>query len=170
MDATRETAQAPCGSEVLAATIEVESRAFWAYKRRAMNGISSRGVALVLSLLVLGCRAGSKEADWKEVETQATRAADQTYQVRGVLVSIDAERSKVNIQHEEIPDFKDSTGKVVGMSTMTMPFHVAPSVDLTSFTSGDKVTFTLEVRWETKRELLIPEMNKLAADTELQVK
>jgi Cu/Ag efflux protein CusF len=135
-----------------------------------MNGISSRRAALVLSLLVFGCRSGSKETDAKEIEAQATRAADQTYQVRGVLVSIDAERAKVNVQHEAIPDFKDGSGKVVGMSAMTMPFHVASGVDLASFTAGDKVAFTLEVRWETKRELLIPQMNKLAADTELQVK
>lgn len=135
-----------------------------------MNGISPHRAALVLSFLLLGCRGGSTEAAPKEVETQATRAADQTYQVRGLLVSIDAERSKVDIQHEEIADFKDGTGKVVGMSKMTMPFHVAPAVELASFTTGDKVAFTLEVRWETKRELLIPQMNKLAADTELDVK
>jgi Cu/Ag efflux protein CusF len=124
----------------------------------------TRRTLLSLSLLVLGCRSSS------EAEPAPTKAADQTYQVRGVLASITPEKSTVEIQHEEIPDFANSSGKKVGMAAMTMPFHVAPQVDLKTFAVGDKVAFTLEVRWQEKRELYIPQMTTLPKDTALEVK
>lgn len=123
-----------------------------------------RRTLLGLSLLVLGCRSSS------EAEPAPAKAADQTYQVRGVLASITPEKSLVEIQHEEIPDFANSSGKKVGMAAMTMPFHVAPQVDLKSFAVGDKVAFTLEVRWQEKRELYIPQMSTLPKDAALNVK
>lgn len=123
----------------------------------------TRRTLLALGLLLLGCRGSS------DAEVAPTKPANQTYQVRGVLASVNQERSSVEIQHEEIPDFANASGKKVGMAAMTMPFHVAPNVDLKSFSVGDKVAFTLEVRWEDKRELYIPQMTQLPKDTALNV-
>ncbi len=123
----------------------------------------TRRTLLALGLLLLGCRGAS------DVETAPAKPADQTYQVRGVLASVNQERSSVEIQHEEIPDFANASGKKVGMAAMTMPFHVGPNVDLKSLAVGDKVAFTLEVRWENKRELYIPQLSQLPKDTTLKI-
>jgi Cu/Ag efflux protein CusF len=124
----------------------------------------TRRTLLSLSLLVLGCRASS------EADAAPTKPADQSYEVRGVLASINPAKSSVEIRHEDIPNFADASGKQVGMPAMTMPFHVAPQIDLTSFTVDDKVSFTLEIRWATNHELYVARMTRLPKETELKVK
>lgn len=119
---------------------------------------------LVLSVLVFGCRSATNS------EAAPTKPADQTYEVRGVLASLDVDESTVEIQHEEIPNFADASGKAVGMAAMTMPFHVASPINLRSFAQGDKVAFTLEVRWATKHELYVSRMTQLPKETELKVR
>ena len=54
----------------------------------------------------------------------------------GVLNSINAEASTVNLSHEPMPE--------LGWPEMTMELPVSRRVDLTSFAAGDKVQFTLK--------------------------
>ena len=76
-----------------------------------------------------------------------------TYEVAGEIVRLPtAERPEILLQHEAVPGFRDENGKVVGMDAMTMPFALASGVSVEGLTVGDKVSFTLETRWELDRE------------------
>jgi Cu/Ag efflux protein CusF len=119
---------------------------------------------LSLLLVTVGCKSTPSRA------SDPASAANQTYHVRGVLVGIHEQRSSVDIQHETIADFMSSSGEKVGMPAMTMPFYVGSNVAANKFALGDKVAFTLEVRWGDEKELFIPEMTVLPAGTELQLK
>lgn len=73
------------------------------------------------------------------------------YTTRGVIAELpDAKRvgnPDLMIQHERIADFKDSSGKIVGMNSMIMDFPLAPGVSLTGLAKGDKVEVVMEVDW-----------------------
>ena len=55
----------------------------------------------------------------------------------GVLNSIDAEKSSVNITHQPMPD--------LGWPKMTMDLHVTKHVDLSGFKAGDNIDFKLKL-------------------------
>jgi hypothetical protein len=43
---------------------------------------------------------------------------------------------------------------------MSMPFDVAPDVDLTGLAPGDLVTFTFEVRWRESPNTLVTRLDR----------
>ena len=55
---------------------------------------------------------------------------------------------ELQIHHERIPDFKDKSGKIVGMNEMVMGFPAGPGVKLPELKVGDKVEFDFEVTWD----------------------
>lgn len=73
------------------------------------------------------------------------------YITRGVITELpDAKRvgnPDLMIQHERISDFKDSSGKVVGMNSMIMDFPLAPGLSIAGLAKGDKVEVVMEVDW-----------------------
>ena len=81
--------------------------------------------------------------------------ADEAYsfKVRGVVRALPGAGTAPNeilVKHEEIPDYRDSSGKVVGMMAMTMPFYLAPSTSLAGIAVGDTVEMLVEQRLEPK--------------------
>jgi len=96
---------------------------------------------------------------------------DGTYTVRAeVVAELDPERPEdrqLRIRHEAVPEFVGFEGEVVGMASMTMPFPVAPGVDLDGVEAGDPVEVTFEVRWEEAPPLRIVELRELPTGTEL---
>ena len=79
----------------------------------------------------------------------------ETYAMRGEIVRLPAAGSReIAIRHEAVADFRDEGGKVVGMEAMTMPFTLAPEVDVAGLTPGDKVAFTLEMRWKATSDIV----------------
>jgi Cu/Ag efflux protein CusF len=82
------------------------------------------------------------------------------YTVRGVLRNFGAETSagsrEVIIRHEEIPDYRDETGKTVGMMAMTMPFYLEEGLETGTLAVGDPVEFVL-AQWSepTFRERIV---------------
>ena len=64
----------------------------------------------------------------------AAGAADPEW-IGGKVVKVDAERSRVTLDHERI--------RSIDMEAMTMPFKVDKRVDLRRFKPGDKVRFTI---------------------------
>lgn len=126
-----------------------------------MSIAPSRVVAcavLVLSLFACG-------------KTATPTPADQTYLVRGEIARLPeagAAQPELWLRHEAIPDFTTDDGKRVGMDAMTMPFGVAAGLDLRGFAVGDKVRFTLEVRWQDLRQpTAITRLEKLPPETPL---
>jgi len=75
--------------------------------------------------------------------------------------------SELLIHHETVPDFVDSSGKQVVMSSMTMPFPLAKGVSLAGISRGDKVEMTFEVSWHGAPPLQLTAIHKLPPDTQL---
>lgn len=72
-----------------------------------------------------------------------------TYKVKGIVKVLPHKGTASNeiiVQHEAIPDYRDDSGTVVGMSAMTMPFYLASGVKLDAVGVGDKVEMVLEQR------------------------
>jgi Cu/Ag efflux protein CusF len=87
--------------------------------------------------------------------------ADQQYTLDGRIERLPTERTPViHIRHDDIPDFVDKDGQIVGMRAMSMPFDVAPDVDLTGLAPGDLVTFTFEVRWRESPNTLVTRLDR----------
>ena len=91
---------------------------------------------------------------------------DGTYSTRGEVKAVGRQ---LEIHHETIPDYRSRSGKQVGMSSMAMPFAVAPSVAVTGVSVGTKVAFTFEVRFSGEPTLLITALSVLPAETTLEL-
>ena len=101
----------------------------------------------------------------------APKGPDQTYRVRGEIARLPEGGSgapEIWIRHEAIPDFTGEDGQRIGMDSMTMPFALDPAVSLQSIAVGDKVAFTLEVRWTDRAApAKVVRLEKLPSETEL---
>lgn len=76
-----------------------------------------------------------------------------SWQVKGVIKGLPGRGLAANeilVKHEPIPDYRDESGKVVGMMAMTMPFYVANSVSLDGISVGDSVELVVEQRIKPK--------------------
>lgn len=98
-------------------------------------------------------------------------APPATYSVRGVVEGLPTPetRNTMLVQHEALPDFVHRDGKRRGMDAMIMPFGVADDLALDGIAKGDKVEFTLEVKWDRNPPGHITAIRKLPADTALQL-
>jgi hypothetical protein len=57
--------------------------------------------------------------------------ADQQYTLDGRIERLPTDRTPIiHIRHDDIPGFVDKNGQIVGMRAMSMPFDIAPDVDL----------------------------------------
>jgi Cu/Ag efflux protein CusF len=121
----------------------------------------SRLIAGVCYLsLLAACGDGGK--------SKPAAAVADTYHTRGVVEQLpqaDGPYKAIYIRHVAIPDYKDDTGAVVGMGSMTMPFPLAKGVALDGLAPGDPVEFTFVVTWEPKSGYEVTEIRELPAGT-----
>jgi hypothetical protein len=91
---------------------------------------------------------------------------DQAYTVRAVVTALpNPPKQALLLHHEAIPQFVGADGKVIGMASMEMEFPVlAPGVSLQGIAAGDKIEFTLEMRWKSAPRYQIGSIKKLPAD------
>jgi protein SCO1/2 len=75
----------------------------------------------------------------------------QVFQVKGVVVGLDADGRNVKIKHEEIPGY---------MGAMTMLFEARPTNELSGLTAGDAISFRMSV---TETDGWIDQIQKLNA-------
>ena len=115
---------------------------------------------LFAALVALGCSKKSGDAQ----ESGDSKPA--SYTARGQVMGI--EGGEIRIHHEEIPDFVSRDGKVVGMVSMSMPFAVK-GASLEGISKGDKVRFTFEVDWEARPTTSVTAIEKLPADTAIEL-
>lgn len=97
----------------------------------------------VVSAIVPGLRAAEA----------VTNAALQSYEVRGLVREIAADRETALIRHEKIPGY---------MAAMTMEFNVRNTNELAGIVAGDSITFRLLVNDETH---WIDQIHKVAGTT-----
>jgi len=103
-------------------------------------------VVLVNSAMVGNAGAVQTADGGTPAETLARQI--HVYDVRGEIASMPTEENpEISIRHEEIPDFVNAEGEIVGMRAMTMSFPLAEGVDLSGFEAGDGVLFTFETWW-----------------------
>jgi protein SCO1/2 len=76
----------------------------------------------------------------------------QHYEVRGIVRGISPDRTTLEIQHENIPDF---------MPSMTMPFLARNQKEITELKLGDAISFRMTV---TKNDFWIDHVKKVARD------
>lgn len=92
------------------------------------------------------------------------------YTSRGVIRQLPANgaaKPEIFIQHEEIAEFRDQNGDVVGMESMAMPFPIDASATWNDLRVGDKIAFTFEMQWHGGHPLRLTEWQILSADTRL---
>jgi hypothetical protein len=96
------------------------------------------------------------------------------FKVSGVVKALPGNGLASNellVKHEEIPDYRDSSGKVVGMMPMTMPFYLSPDASLVDSTAasikvgdihvGDRVELEVEQRFAPKFEEQVVALKKV---------
>ena len=95
--------------------------------------------------------------------------AARRYAVRGEIVqtSVAGAGAQLLVRHEAIDDFVDSSGKVVGMDAMVMPFDVSPPLSASGLSAGDKVAIRFSMDWKASR-LRVEAVERLPADTALR--
>ncbi len=124
------------------------------------NRAIASAAALSTLLLAAACKPSPPAA--------VAAAGDADYRVRGEIVRLpEGSGGEIWIRHEAIPDFKDAEGKVVGMESMSMPFAVGAGLDLAGRAPGDRVTFTLSMRWNASPANAITALELLPEGTAL---
>jgi protein SCO1 len=105
---------------------------------------------LVLAVLAFtaGCRLPSARLDDATPVTE-TGEAQRVFQVKGIVMEVNAPEKEVEIKHEEIPGY---------MKAMTMPFEVRDTNELAGLEPGDSVSFRMIV---TESEGWIEQIRKL---------
>jgi protein SCO1/2 len=102
---------------------------------------------LAVLLLSCGCRPTS-------VDSKPSSDADrQVFQVKGVIVELEADGKTLKIKHEDIPGY---------MGAMTMPFEVKDTNELAGLAAGDSVAFRMIV---TDTDGWIEQIRKLNQST-----
>jgi Cu/Ag efflux protein CusF len=118
-------------------------------------------------VLAAGCLA-LLAACGKDGTTKQTAPAPDVYRTRGIVERLpqgDGPDKAIYIHHAAIAEYRDDTGTVVGMGTMTMPFPLARGVSIADLAPGDPVAFTFVVTWKPRSGYEITEIRKLPAGT-----
>ena len=105
-----------------------------------------------------GCQPESKQSPEMvpgSVSNSTESAGRRVFAVKGVVTEVIAERKKVRIAHEEIPDY---------MAAMTMLFDVQDINELAGLQSGDEVAFDMVV---TEDDGWIEHVKKTGAVSEI---
>lgn len=98
---------------------------------------------MIVVLLTVIVAASTAWAIWH------SGSLEERYEIKGKVVSVDREKKRVTIDHEEIKGYMDA---------MTMPFPVPEERELDSLEAGDQIKGTLVLDgdryWVEKIEIL----------------
>jgi Cu/Ag efflux protein CusF len=70
-------------------------------------------------------------------------------------------KDEILVKHQEIPEYRDESGKVVGMMAMTMPFYLAPGLALDGIALGDRVELQVEQHLKPEFSEKVVEIKKV---------
>lgn len=100
-----------------------------AERAKAVNGKSALRWTIA-GIVLAAIAASSAWAIW------GSGSSEERYEIKGKVVSIDKEKKRVTIDHEEIKGYMDA---------MTMPFPVRNEHEIENLDSGDTVKGTLVI-------------------------
>lgn len=106
-------------------------------------------VAAGALVLTVSCTQESVTSTTNAPPAPPANTNTQVFQVKGVVVELQADGKTVKIKHEEIPGYMDA---------MTMPFEVRDTNELRGLAAGDPVSFRMTV---TDTEGWIDQVKKL---------
>ena len=128
-------------------------------KLSALRGSVLRPILLLLLLPLLAAGCGGK----------AETAKGNTYTVRARVVQLPSQGSGLSLEHEPIDNYVARSGKVEGMSSMTMPFPVAKDVSLEGIQPNDIVETQIHIDWSSEDSPVeIITIRELPPDTQLR--
>jgi protein SCO1/2 len=116
--------------------------------------MKTRTILLIFTAVTLAI-VGSAVALHRQLPVATTtvqRTVEQTFEVKGRVVSIETGGKTVHIAHEDIPDF---------MPAMTMPFTMEHPEQAADLAAGDSVKFRLVV---SKEDSWISSIDRLSAE------
>jgi Cu/Ag efflux protein CusF len=123
-------------------------------------------IAMLGAIIAVGCSRGQRN------EQPAGAASDvQIYVIRGEVISVpQAGKSGTQfiVKHEPIDNFRDATGKIVGMDTMGMPFTPGNDVSLEGINPGDKIEMRWVLQWKPDSKEYVESVRKLPTETQLR--
>ena len=76
-----------------------------------------------------------------------------SYTVKGVIRALPGNgraSNEILVKHEPIPDYRDESGKVVGMMGMTMPFYLPEGTSVADLHVGDSIEMVVEQQLKPK--------------------
>ena len=101
---------------------------------------------LLVAVAVAGCRSGQKAGAGPSAGQQAAGQNYKVYKLRGKVISTDAAKGEVTLNHEAIPGF---------MEAMTMPYKLKDPSILGELHPGDVLTSDLMVSQGPDAEVLL---------------
>ncbi|MBN2242901.1 MAG: hypothetical protein JW793_09450 [Acidobacteria bacterium] len=123
-------------------------------------------IAVLVATIAAGCPQGHRD------DKTAGAAGDaRVYVVRGEVISVpqaDKPGTQFIVKHEPIDDFRDAGGRIVGMSTMGMPFTPGRGVSLEGISPGDKIEMRWVLEWKPEAKEYVESIEKLPAETQLR--
>ncbi len=106
-------------------------------------------VAVGALVLTVSCTREPATSTTNAPTSSPAKTNAQTFQVKGVVVELEADGKTVKIKHEEIPGY---------MGAMTMPFEARDTNELRGLAAGDPVSFRMTV---TETDGWIDQIKKL---------
>ncbi len=134
-----------------------------------MRYLTLFSLALTITLALLPA-CGRSPTEVRQYDPPA-RTPDATYVTRAIIDALPIPgdpKTELRAHHEAVDDFKDRTGKIVGMGAMIMDFPPAKGVSLAGLKVGDKVTMTWSVWWDSTPAWLAVKLEKLPPDTKIE--
>ena len=97
---------------------------------------AGRSLVLYLMASLSICFGLAACSSGKQPEMPAESKQPQHYELKGKVITVDAAKKELVVDHEAIPDF---------MAAMTMPYSVKEESALQGVTAGDQITAQLLV-------------------------
>lgn len=96
---------------------------------------------VLLSVLAAGCRQSSNGGSGTEGSSSVAAGELKTFPIRGKIISVDAAKGMVMLDHEAVPGFMDA---------MTMPYKLKDASVASELHPGDRITPSCWcARWAT---------------------
>ena len=123
-------------------------------------------IAMLGAIIAAGCSHGQRN------EQPAGAASDaRMYVIRGEVISVPQAGkpgTQFIVKHEPIDNFRDASGRIVGMNTMGMPFTPGKGVSLEGIRPGDKIEMKWVIQWKPEAKEYVESLRKLPAETQLR--
>jgi hypothetical protein len=150
---------------VLQCCMQFNQPVFASFKSLVRETRKSTGACVLTVLTFSGLLACSTSCGEKS-EPEATRPQStipvKSYTTRGIIEAMPTENrpgTQFIVQHEEIPDFLGSDGRV-GMKKMAMPFPLGEGVLIDGYNVGDHVVIDFTVDWNKSPAYWVTEITK----------